>query len=279
MIHSCGMTVCRRDWEWDTSRYPLPDYDLWTVLQGEGVLTVEDQEFLVSEGSCMLLRPGGHYIGRQNLQNRMTVIHLHFDVLKGDGTPACLEEEIPLFRQLRELEFVRQLLFKILDAWNGSREEEAGHWLQSVLDEISGQDRLASGGIQTPAGSQIQALCRRIQQNPGGKYRLADLAMEFGYSVDYFGRIFAGTAGKPLSEYVIGVRINQAKLLLRDSGDSVERIAEKLGYGDPCFFCRQFKKWEGCPPGRYRRLLQAAGIKREENRKVLDSIKEGGYIN
>lgn len=258
VIHSCGVTVCQDDWSWDTGKYPSPDYDLWTVLQGEGIIAAAGKEYPVSEGSCMMLRPGGQYIGRQNLKNRLSVLHLHFDAFSSDGSPVSLEDEFPLLRELYDFPFVRHLMFKMLDAWNGNGRAEAIHWLFVVLDEIRRQDRETEGGVQSSVRKQVQALCRRIQQDPGRRYRLKPLAEEYGYSPDYFGRLFSTIAGKPLSEYVIGVRINQAKLLLRDSEDTVEQISEQLGYGDVCFFCRQFKNIEGLSPGKYRLQFTAA---------------------
>lgn len=252
VIHSCGVTVCQEDWSWDTGKYPPPDYDLWTVLQGEGVITTAGKEYPVSEGSCMVLRPGERYIGRQNLKNRLSVLHLHFDAIRPDGTSAWSKEEFPLFRELYDFPFIRHLMFKMLDAWNSNGQTEAVHWLFVVLDEIRCQDRQTEGGVQSSVRKQIQALCRRIQQDPGECYRLKVLAEEYGYSPDYFGRLFSMTAGKPLSEYVIGVRINQAKLLLRDSEESIDQISGKLGYGDISFFCRQFKNAVGISPGKYR---------------------------
>lgn len=45
VIHSYGVTVCQEDWSWDTGKYPPPDYDLWTVLQGEGVIATAGKEY------------------------------------------------------------------------------------------------------------------------------------------------------------------------------------------------------------------------------------------
>lgn len=133
---------------------------------------------------------------------------------------------------------------------------------QSEL-HILHQSPLAShhGTPERPVDSgqlDLQILCRQIQQQPEKRWLLTELAAEYGYSPDYFGRLFSAIVGSPLSEYILTVRINQAKLLLRDSDSNIHEISDQLGYKDSGFFCRQFKKKTGISPAAYRKTLQTA---------------------
>ena len=179
-------------------------------------------------------------------------------MLDSNGFPVPLHKEFALYRQLRDFDFFRQVLFRILDAWNGGREAEAVHWLQAALDEIQNQDRQQLSVANSSMISNIQILCRQIQQQPEKRWLLTELAAEYGYSPDYFGRLFSAIVGSPLSEYILTVRINQAKLLLRDSDSNIHEISDQLGYKDSGFFCRQFKKKTGISPAAYRKTLQTA---------------------
>ena len=50
---------------------------------------------------------------------------------------------------------------------------------------------------------------------------------------------------------------NRAKLYLRETNQSVEAIAEALGYQDTANFRRAFRKSEGCSPNAYRMAVSA----------------------
>lgn len=52
---------------------------------------------------------------------------------------------------------------------------------------------------------------------------------------------------------------SRAKLYLRDSNQSVEAIAEALGYQDAANFRRAFRKCEGCSPIEYRMAVSVTG--------------------
>jgi AraC-like DNA-binding protein len=59
--------------------------------------------------------------------------------------------------------------------------------------------------------------------------------------------------GKLLSEIVDEARRDRALLLLRSSDDSIDAIAERLGYFNAQNFARAFRRWTGMAPAAYRR--------------------------
>ena len=57
-------------------------------------------------------------------------------------------------------------------------------------------------------------------------------------------------------EHVPGLRIEEAKRLLETSTKPVEEISAEVGYEEPGFFLRLFKRLTGITPGQYRRMFQ-----------------------
>ena len=53
-------------------------------------------------------------------------------------------------------------------------------------------------------------------------------------------------------EYVTGVRMKRARELLLEGGKSIKQICAEIGYSDPNYFSRIFKKYEGCTPTEFR---------------------------
>lgn len=82
-------------------------------------------------------------------------------------------------------------------------------------------------------------------------------------NADYIGREFTRAVGQKFSSYLLGIRMEHAKLLMRgDPSLHSYEIAEKVGLGDnPHYFSQLFRKYTGMTPKDYRRLLdgQAEG--------------------
>jgi transcriptional regulator GlxA family with amidase domain len=69
-------------------------------------------------------------------------------------------------------------------------------------------------------------------------------------------RRFKQATGLALIDYVQNLRIEEAKHLLESSDQPVDEICFAIGYEDPSFFRRLFKRRTGVAPARYRRVFQ-----------------------
>ena len=69
-------------------------------------------------------------------------------------------------------------------------------------------------------------------------------------------RRFATATGSTLIHYVQNLRIEEAKRLLEAGGTAADDIAALVGYENPAFFRRLFKRTTGLTPGAYRRMFQ-----------------------
>jgi YesN/AraC family two-component response regulator len=69
-------------------------------------------------------------------------------------------------------------------------------------------------------------------------------------SSSYLGSIFKKVTGKSTIDYLIDIRINKAKSLLRD-GFTVSDTSKLVGFNDIFYFSRAFKKHEGISPSQY----------------------------
>ena len=69
-------------------------------------------------------------------------------------------------------------------------------------------------------------------------------------------RRFKAATGLAIIDYVQNLRIEEAKRLLESSDEAADEIGCAVGYEDPSFFRRLFKRRTGVTPGRYRRAFQ-----------------------
>ncbi|WOC33009.1 MULTISPECIES: helix-turn-helix transcriptional regulator [Caproicibacterium] len=82
---------------------------------------------------------------------------------------------------------------------------------------------------------------------------LAQLAACVQISESYLGKIFKTVTGKSPVDYLIGIRISRAKVLLKE-GMSVSEASRKAGFSDIYYFSRTFKKREGLSPSAFAAL-------------------------
>ncbi|RKN80506.1 AraC family transcriptional regulator [Paenibacillus ginsengarvi] len=80
------------------------------------------------------------------------------------------------------------------------------------------------------------------------------LSEQFKMSLYHLSRIFKEQTGGNFIDYVMGLRMERAKSLLRESGMKIREIAEEVGYTNLNSFVRIFKKTTGFTPTEYRAM-------------------------
>ena len=68
----------------------------------------------------------------------------------------------------------------------------------------------------------------------------------------YFSKLFKKKTGKNFIEYLTQIRMEHAKILLRNSSMSMKEICMEVGYSDANYFSRAFKKNVGLSPTEYK---------------------------
>jgi len=79
------------------------------------------------------------------------------------------------------------------------------------------------------------------------------IAEEMCLSPKYLSRMFKDQTGNSFRNYLLEVKMEEGKSLLKNTALSIDEIAYKLGYQNPESFMRLFKKLESFTPTEYRR--------------------------
>ncbi len=104
------------------------------------------------------------------------------------------------------------------------------------------------------ASRRIQAageIVRQRYRDPG--LSVADLARHCGVSEVYFRKLFQAHWGLAPSRYLLAVRLEKAREVLRSPLFSLEECARQCGFSSASYFCRVFRREVGIPPAAYRR--------------------------
>lgn len=116
----------------------------------------------------------------------------------------------------------------------------------------SNRDGLAPRPRGWLSRQQLLAVVNYVEEHLEGPIKLADLAFVVRVSVFHFARLYKASTGLSPHQYVIGRRVERAKLLLRDTERTLAQIAAYVGFADQAHFTRHFKQRVGVTPGQYR---------------------------
>jgi two-component system response regulator YesN len=109
-----------------------------------------------------------------------------------------------------------------------------------------------SGTHDRPVSDIIAAARSYIEANFAGNISLESVAESIALSPPYFSRLFSSQAGKTFIDYLTDLRMAKACQLLREGKLSIKEISSAIGYSDPNYFSRIFKKIIGQTPSEYR---------------------------
>lgn len=82
-----------------------------------------------------------------------------------------------------------------------------------------------------------------------------EYARSRGMSISWFIRNFKDYTGTTPTQYLLSLRISNAQSLLESTSYQVTEIAEIVGYNNPLYFSRLFKKQCGVAPTEFRKQI------------------------
>lgn len=96
----------------------------------------------------------------------------------------------------------------------------------------------------------IEMVKSYIKENYDEDISLNEMAEYISFSQYYLSKLFKEVEGINFKDYIIQVRMEKAKKLLK-KGKKINVIADSVGYSDPNYFSRAFKKYTGISPSKY----------------------------
>ena len=209
------------------SRLPLLTEYLEKGSREEGLKVLSELTAPLLQGASR------HDIKALELYYNISMIYLKVISLNG------LEEKIPF----------RIGLYKLTNAESFNSWEEAVDYLKETYYAISVSLEESRGDRQDQTLNKVE---KYIHEHLGEDLTLTVLADVGGFNAAYLSRIFKQKYQCNLSVYIMNERVKQAKKLLVETDEKINRIGEMVGYLTPHSFTRVFKAAEGITPAEYR---------------------------
>ncbi len=190
-----------------------------------------------------------------------------FEIADTDRTDAALER---FFAQLRVTQPDRETLYNIVgklsyELIRTARQKLAVMTVPSPMlspqaDEASLHAALGTYIRQClqeqesrRSSELVQRIVQYLEENYAQNITLSSLEDSFFFNASYISRVFKQKTGKNYSDYLLGIRLEHAKELLRNSNHSIAYISDTTGFGNSKYFSKIFKEKVGMQPVQYRR--------------------------
>ena len=160
----------------------------------------------------------------------------------------------PVFRLRDPEQFFREMLelHNLLRYPAAFRAQRRIHLLEGVLLRIAEQPQ-GENGLNPFLLDSIDALRRRIVENPQLAWDFEEEARKMSVSYPHFRRIFRRATEFAPAHFLIECRLNRASQLLLESNLPINEIARRCGYQDEFYFSRLFRRYRFCTASAYRK--------------------------
>ncbi|RXZ82991.1 AraC family transcriptional regulator [Paenibacillaceae bacterium] len=261
------------------SRQSIGMFDLLYVTEGRLFMGEEAEQWTVSAGEVLILRPDKYHYSFQPCLEKTRFYWMHFQVMGGwqeapaeepDFTSSSLLREhqrmtglafmhaaimhIPKYSQAPSTAALMRI-FPQLTALENHEETEHRIWkqhrlLMEMLNPLDAARRSEASYANTRVAEKTAVYIKQhyMEHLTNGHFQ-SHLHFHINYLIRCMQAVYQCTPMEYLQRY----RIEQSKLLLIKTEHPIAKIAEDVGFRQPSHFTRYFKALEGVTPLRYRK--------------------------
>lgn len=202
--------------------------------------------------SMVLWEPGSvHHYGNQ--KEKWT--HTWFHVKGGNTRRIIASHEIPLNRVFRFAKpFILEKYLKLMnDELNMNVQYSIGIIENFFINLLKETSRALHDRRNVMVPERILRIKLFLEEHFSESLSLGLLADRFNMSVSRLSAEFKKHVGTSPIDYLIKIRMSEAALILSRLNLNVSEVAEKVGYEDPFYFSKLFKKYSAKSPLKYRK--------------------------
>lgn len=228
-------------------------YELTYVDQGTLHNIINGHDYVVSQQECIIIGRNQWHIQYSDLPVKFLTVSFNHSGDLSAITDKVMTISPPL----------RPVILKILDERNGPRlsAEYMEALLQMLLIELIREPDVPALSAKSPATTfaenvLVDKALKMIAEGISAKIHLSDLAKKLNVSVPYLYKLFDEHLKMPPGQYIMKIRLEESKVLLREGRKTVGEIAKECGFSSIQHYSRQFRKHFEITPSEYIKSLR-----------------------
>ncbi|CAN5721889.1 helix-turn-helix domain-containing protein [soil metagenome] len=222
------------------------------VLKGRLNYRMEDQAFRFAAGTQFYVPAWIRRVSRVPSRESCEAVWCEFDIEGAEVTaPAAFLRRLPEVAAKLERKSYRRLHAHWVrqSEWSALQMEgELKAMLARFWSEAS-PPRQSAAGDQRPIHPKVKDALRWLADHYRERDALTALYREAAVSPNYLRKHFQEAMACSPGEYIQRLRLRQARYLLLETGLPQKQIAAEVGYEDPLYFSRIYRRLWGKAPG------------------------------
>lgn len=234
------------------------DYQLIYITEGLGHFEIDGREIDLMPGTIVLYPPNTPQFYNFIAEEATSYYWLHFVGAKNHMELGLLFDKGPKVLTIGHNPSICNALECIIDEFNSGDDfhpQICNHYLYTILLTILRHENKST----KPSSSIVSAIhdtANYMRTNYAKKYTLQDYAAYNNLSVSRFIHNFETVFNLAPMKYLRKIRLENACWLLINTIHQISDISLSVGYEDPLYFSRVFKKEHGVSPSVYRSTNQ-----------------------
>lgn len=240
-----------------TSRKDAQSYLLIRTGKGRGILEYRDHTWALEEGDLFWIdcrKPNSYRTDGDFWEHT----DIHINGSDAEDLYAAFEKNGSIVLKARSIPYFHHDTERLLDAYvsmDPHRSIKVMYAIETMLvhlitAEKSGQQNMPENTVR------LQELARYMHEHYREPLTMEQLSEYCGFSRYHLSREFKKLTGFAPNEYLIRLRLEQAKFLLANTDLPVRSAAAMSGIENEAYFSRLFHQRTGMTPAEYRRAMR-----------------------
>ena len=222
------------------------EFVMTIVLDGETEYAISGHRYLVRKNDVLIFPPKILRSGKTDPQNPWSFIYIIFRMEMNEAARIFFNKSILIWNGVNEV--IRKQFMEAARAWVGKNalyQVKCNLLTTEILYKLVLSDMPYH---KVPHIKKLEKTRSMIQDNFRNDISVAALAESVDLSVSYFRRLFHEAYGCSPMQYIMNLRIENARDLLLSGEVNVTEAAQLSGFDDIYYFSALFKRKTGYSP-------------------------------
>jgi AraC family transcriptional regulator, arabinose operon regulatory protein len=211
---------------------------------------VDADTYAVSAGTGIVIAAGSRHEYQASETTPWTIWWLHMRGTEVSDLTSALLGSAPQVLQPRSLDRVVALFDELVTMLE--RRLSPTQLLAASGAATHLLTRLAADSVLPADGSALERAMRYLEARVDGNIQVAELAAIVQMSASHLSALFREATGGGPGAFHTSLKMARARALLDTTTSTVTEIASAVGYSDPLYFSRHFRRVHGMSPSAYR---------------------------
>lgn len=247
-INSCGYEIIESEEYCKERLLGRADYLLLYLHKGQIELKIQGKQEIIQEGTVFLYKPKEMQYYKYSPHSEGYWIHFTGKSVESILSKYAINQRIYNIGQRNELCSILRSTIIELQLRKHNFEQIVNNYFRSILLLI---ERYHVEGRADNYTTKIDLLIVALYENCKEPWTITKMAKVCSLSESTFQHQFKSRFKLSPIQYLTKIRIEKAKLMLCNTKESISAIALKVGFQDPLYFSRTFKKHEGISPKQF----------------------------